>query len=62
MLKAKKRPIESLTPADLGIDLASLSTYEVVEVAAPSVRQAGVMVKSAEELVRRLREEAKVLL
>ena len=59
IMKAKKKPIESLTPAQLGVDPAPrLKTLRVVE---PPKRKSGVKVKSAAELVDKLRNEAKVI-
>jgi len=59
IMKAKKKPIEPLTPEALGVDPAPrLKTLKVVE---PPKRQAGVKVKSAAELVDKLRNEAKVI-
>ena len=59
IMKAKKKPIEALTPEALGVDPAPrLKTLKVVE---PSKRSAGVKVKSAAELVEKLRNEAKVI-
>ena len=58
IIKAKKKPIETLTPEALGVDVtARLSLLKVVE---PPPRKAGVRLGSAEELVRALRA-AKVL-
>jgi electron transfer flavoprotein beta subunit len=59
IMKAKKKPIEQLTPEALGVDPAPrLKTLKVVE---PPKRSAGVKVKSAAELVEKLRNEAKVI-
>jgi electron transfer flavoprotein beta subunit len=59
IMKAKKKPIQTLKPADLGVDTAPrLKTLKVEE---PSKRQAGVRVKTVAELVDKLRNEAKVL-
>ena len=59
IMKAKKKPIEALTPEALGVDPAPrLKTLKVVE---PPKRSAGVKVKSAAELVEKLRNEAKVI-
>ena len=59
IMKAKKKPIEALTPEALGVDpTPRLKTLKVVE---PSKRSAGVKVKSAAELVEKLRNEAKVI-
>jgi electron transfer flavoprotein beta subunit len=59
IMKAKKKPLEVLKPADLGVDVAPrLKTLKVAE---PGKRKAGVMVKDVAELVDRLRNEAKVI-
>jgi electron transfer flavoprotein beta subunit len=59
IMKAKKKPIEVLTPDQLGVDPAPrLKTLKVTE---PPKRQAGVKVKSVAELVDKLRNEAKVI-
>ena len=59
IMKAKKKPIEQLTPEALGVDpTPRLKTLKVVE---PPKRQAGVKVKTAAELVEKLRNEAKVI-
>jgi electron transfer flavoprotein beta subunit len=58
-MKAKKKPLEVVKPADLGIDIAPrLKTLKVSE---PPQRKGGVMVKDVEELVSKLRNEAKVI-
>ena len=59
IMKARKKPIETVKPADLGVDPAPRLT--VVSVAEPPKRQAGVKVKSVAELVAKLRNEAKVI-
>ncbi len=59
IMKAKKKPIETLTPADLGVDpQPRLVTVRIDE---PPKRKAGQKVKSVAELVDRLRNEAKVI-
>ena len=59
IMKAKKKPIEEMTPDDLGIDVAPrLTTLKVEE---PPKREAGVMVESVAELVEKLKNEAKVI-
>jgi electron transfer flavoprotein beta subunit len=59
IMKAKKKPIEALTPDVLGVDVAPrIKTLKVVE---PPKRKAGVKVKSVAELVDKLRNEAKVI-
>jgi electron transfer flavoprotein beta subunit len=59
IMKAKKKPIEALTPAALGVDVAPRLT--VLQVVEPPKRQAGVKVKDAADLVERLKTEAGVI-
>ena len=59
IMKARKKPIETLSPEDLGVDPAPrLTTVKVEE---PAKRQAGIKVKTVQELVEKLRNEAKVI-
>jgi electron transfer flavoprotein beta subunit len=59
IMKAKKKPIEALTPEALGVDpKPRLKTLKVVE---PPKRQAGIKVKTVQELVDKLRNESKVI-
>ena len=59
IMKAKKKPLDTLKPADLGVDPAPrLKTLKVAE---PPKRQGGVMVKDVAELVAKLKSEAKVI-
>ncbi|WP_249274691.1 electron transfer flavoprotein subunit beta/FixA family protein, partial [Streptococcus pseudopneumoniae] len=59
IMKAKKKPIETLSPEDLGVDVTPrLETLKVVE---PPPRQAGIRVESVEALIDKLRNEAKVI-
>ncbi|MFQ6018957.1 MAG: electron transfer flavoprotein subunit beta/FixA family protein [Kiloniellaceae bacterium] len=59
IMKAKKKPIATLTPADLGVEVTPrLTTLKVVE---PPARKAGVKVASVAELVDKLKNEAKVI-
>jgi electron transfer flavoprotein beta subunit len=59
IMKAKKKPLETLTPEALGVDVAPrLKTLKVQE---PPKRSAGKLVKSVQELVEKLRSEAKVI-
>lgn len=59
IMKAKKKPIDEVSPADLGVDTAPrLQTLKVEE---PPVRQAGVMVDSVAALVDKLKNEARVI-
>jgi len=59
IMKARKKPIETIRPADLGVNPAPRLT--MVSVAEPAKRQAGVKVASVAELVAKLRTEAKVI-
>jgi electron transfer flavoprotein beta subunit len=59
IMKAKKKPVQELAAASLGIDLAP--KVVVRKLAAPPARQGGVKVADVEELWKRLRDEAKVL-
>ena len=59
IMKAKKKPIDVLEPSELGVDVAPRVT--LVKVEEPESRQAGVMVESAEDLVGKLKNEAKVI-
>ena len=59
IMKAKKKPLETVKPADLGVDVAPrLTTLKVVE---PAARSAGVKVADVAELVAKLKNEAKVI-
>jgi hypothetical protein len=56
IMKAKKKPLENLKPADLGVDVAPrLKTLKVVE---PGKRKAGVMVKDVTELAGQAQERS----
>ena len=59
IMKARKKPIETVKPADLGVDVTPRLT--VLKVEEPSKRQAGRKVGSVAELVDKLRNEAKVI-
>ncbi len=59
IMKAKKKPVDTLTPEALGVDVTPrLATLKVEE---PPKRKAGVMVGSVDELIEKLRNEAKVI-
>jgi len=59
IMKAKKKPLEVLTPAALGVDVAPrLKTLKVSE---PPQRKAGIKVPDVATLVSKLRDEAKVI-
>ncbi|HKM64308.1 MAG TPA: electron transfer flavoprotein subunit beta/FixA family protein [Acidisphaera sp.] len=59
IMKARKKPIETVKPADLGVDPTPRLT--VVRVVEPPKRQAGRKVASVHELVEKLKNEAKVI-
>jgi electron transfer flavoprotein beta subunit len=59
IMKAKKKPLETLTPADLGVDVSPrLTTLKVSE---PPKRSAGIQVPDVATLVAKLKNEAKVI-
>jgi electron transfer flavoprotein beta subunit len=59
IMKAKKKPLDTVKPADLGVDVAPrLKTVSVTE---PAKRKAGIMVKDVGELIDKLKNEAKVI-
>src|SRR6201999_2027281 len=59
IMKAKKKPLETLKPADLGVDVTPrLKTLKVAE---PPRRSAGAKVPDVKALVEKLKTEAKVL-
>ena len=59
IMKAKKKPLDIKKPADLGLNLAS--TLKTLKVEPPAERKAGIKVKTVEELVEKLKNEAKVI-
>ena len=59
IMKAKKKPLDVLTPADMGVEVTSHLTQVGVE--PPAERQAGIKVETVEELVDKLKNEAKVI-
>jgi electron transfer flavoprotein beta subunit len=59
ILKAKKKPIDSLSVDELGVDISPRLT--VLKVEEPEARQAGIKVESISELVDKLKNEAKVI-
>ena len=59
IMKAKKKPLDSLSAADLGVDIAPRLT--ILKVEEPATRAAGVKVADVAELVSKLRNEAKVI-
>jgi len=59
IMKAKKKPIEALAPAGLGVDVTP--RLKILKVAEPARRQAGVKVPDAATLVDKLKNEARVI-
>ena len=59
IMKAKKKPLDVLSPGDLGVDVSPRLT--VLKVTEPPSRKAGVKVGSVGELVDKLKNEAKVI-
>ncbi|RDD60819.1 electron transfer flavoprotein subunit beta/FixA family protein [Ferruginivarius sediminum] len=59
IMKAKKKPIDTHSPEDLGVDVTP--RLQVSRVEEPPARQAGIKVESVQELVKKLHEEAKVI-
>ncbi|MEJ6515748.1 MAG: electron transfer flavoprotein subunit beta/FixA family protein [Pseudomonadales bacterium] len=59
IMKAKKKPIDIMTPADLGVDVTP--RVKTLKVNPPAERQAGIVVESVEQLVDKLKNEAKVI-
>ena len=59
IMKAKKKTIDEISPADLEVDISTrLTTLKVKE---PSSREAGVIVEDIAQLVDKLRNEAKII-
>lgn len=59
IMKAKKKPMEVLTSSELGVDLKP--TVNTIKVEPPEQRSAGVRVENVDELLDKLRNEAKVI-
>ena len=59
IMKAKKKQIDTYTPAELGVEVAP--RIKTLKVTPPAERKAGIIVESVEELVDKLRNEAKVI-
>ena len=59
IMKAKKKPLDSLTVEDLGVDITPRLT--VIRVDEPDTREAGIKVADVKELVEKLKNEAKVI-
>ncbi len=59
IMKARKKPLETKTPADYGVNTAP--TLKTLKVEPPAERKAGIKVKSVDELIEKLKNEAKVI-
>lgn len=59
IMKAKKKQLDTKTPADLGVDVAP--RVKTIKVEPPAARKAGIKVESVEQLVEKLKNEAKVI-
>jgi electron transfer flavoprotein beta subunit len=59
IMKAKRKPLAVQAAADLGVDLSART--KLLKVTAPAERQAGIVVETVDELVQKLRNEAKVI-
>ena len=59
IMKAKRKPLDTTTPEALGVDLSRRT--EILAVASPPERQAGVKVQNVSDLVGKLKNEAKVI-
>jgi len=59
IMKAKKKPLDIITPSDLGQSYAP--RLEIVKVTDPPVRKGGIKVNSVDALIDKLKNEAKVI-
>ena len=59
IMKAKKKPLDIKSPADFGVDVSP--RLKTLKVEPPAERKAGIKVKTVEELVEKLKNEAKVI-
>jgi len=59
IMKAKRKPLEKKTPEDFGVELSR--TVNTLKVEPPAERPAGIKVNSIQELVDKLKNEAKVV-
>ena len=59
IMKAKKKPLDTVKPEDLGVDVAP--RIKTIKVEEPPKRSAGVMVADVKTLVEKLKNEAKVI-
>ena len=59
IMKAKRKPIDEIKVEDLNIDTEP--RLEILKVEEPKSREAGIMVKSVDEMIEKLKNEAKVI-
>jgi len=59
IMKAKKKPIDAKTPADIGVDITP--RHSIVTTVEPAGREAGIKVETVAELVAKLKDEAGVI-
>ncbi|MFK0571095.1 electron transfer flavoprotein subunit beta/FixA family protein [Endozoicomonas sp.] len=59
IMKAKRKPLDVKSPEDLGVSVSS--TLTTIKVEPPAQRQAGIKVASVDELIEKLKNEAKVI-
>ncbi len=59
IMKAKRKPIDEMKVEDLNIDIEP--RLEILKVEEPKTREAGIMVKSVDEMIEKLKNEAKVI-
>ena len=59
IMKAKKKPIDEKLPEDYNMEISPM--LEIVKVSEPAQREAGIKVETVEELVDKLKNEAKVI-
>ena len=58
-MKAKRKPLDEISPEDLGVD--TKKRLETVKVEDPPSREAGMILDSVGDLVDKLKNEAKVI-
>ncbi|BFM11571.1 electron transfer flavoprotein subunit beta/FixA family protein [Simiduia litorea] len=59
IMKAKKKPLDVVSPADLGVDTAA--RVKLLKVTPPAERKAGIKVADVAQLIDKLKNEAKVI-
>ena len=59
IMKAKSKPLDIIPAADLGVDISP--RLKTIKVTLPAEREAGVIVETVDELIDKLKNEAKVI-